>query len=62
MKVEAGQVFPVPCPTCKERAVRQLWQCRKCGKRFLPGGAGVPTNCPDINCRSADVGSAAAPR
>src|SRR5215510_14456582 len=34
--MQPGQTFPLLCPTCKERACHQLWQCRKCGKRFVP--------------------------
>lgn len=57
--VAAGQVFPLTCDACHERTLRQVWQCQKCGHRFVPDGRGVPTNCPRSGCRSAAVGAAA---
>jgi hypothetical protein len=61
MEVATSQAFPLACPACKERACRPVWQCRKCGREFVADQREVPTVCPNVDCRSAEVGGARAP-
>ena len=34
--VDPARAYPVVCPACGERAAEPLWECQRCGQRFLP--------------------------
>jgi predicted RNA-binding Zn-ribbon protein involved in translation (DUF1610 family) len=50
--------FPATCGQCAERAVWPLWECRSCGKRFVPVESDAfAVRCP--KCGGTEVGTAA---
>lgn len=55
VRVAPDTVYPLACPKCRARSCYKLWQCRDCGKVFLPR-AGQAVECP--GCRSMRVGTA----
>jgi len=48
--------FPLTCPKCNVRSCHPLWECRRCGHRFLNKGGEAELTCPQ--CQSQSVGSA----
>jgi DNA-directed RNA polymerase subunit RPC12/RpoP len=56
VRVGPGETFPLACPQCKQRSSQKLWQCRDCGRLFLPKGVPEALACP--SCGSARVGTA----
>ena len=54
--VPHAQVFPMKCPKCRELAAQPVWECRDCGRQFVPEQTGGVVHCP--KCGSERVGSA----
>ncbi len=59
--VRTTQSFPMACPGCKELSCKQVWQCRRCGNRFVPPAA-FPVVCPATGCGSSNVGTGVSKR
>ena len=53
--VDPRRDYPVVCPACGERAAEPVWECLRCGERFVPqGGTDDIVRCP--NCGGTQVG------
>ncbi len=55
-EIRDESAFPLTCPKCQVRSCHPLWECRRCGLRFLNKGGEMELTCP--RCRSQSVGSA----
>ena len=54
-RLDGSEPFPLLCPECRQRTLRAMWKCRKCGREFDPPMAEVYLVCP--SCQSMAVGS-----